>query len=80
MEEFNDADHSSNGVLLNSLSAIKQAHFQFHLLTDMCTSPSVLASQIEICEALLVAISGIRSSLAEDLMQTRGLPQLNGLN
>lgn len=78
MEEFNDVNDSPDGALWNSLSAIKQAHLQFHLLTDMCPAPTILASQIEICEVLLVAIAGIRSSLAEDLKRTRGPPQVNG--
>jgi hypothetical protein len=67
---------SFNGALWNSLSAIKQAHVQLHLLTGMRTSPTVLASQIELCEVLLDEISGIRSSLAKDLMQTRTSPAI----
>jgi hypothetical protein len=40
----------------------------------MRTSPTVLASQIELCDVLLVEISGIRSSLARDLKETRQPP------
>jgi hypothetical protein len=70
-------------ALRSSLTAIKQAHDQLHFLTGMCTTPTVLASQIELCDVLLVEISGIRSSLAKDLNDTRGAPQLSnhaGLN
>ena len=57
--------------LRDSLSAIRHAQIQLHHLTGTCTSPAMLASQIELCEVLLGEISGIRSSLAEDLAQTR---------
>jgi hypothetical protein len=67
----------SDGELWNSLSAIRQAHIRLHLLTGMRTSPNVLASQIELCDVLLLEISGIRSSLARDLKQTRGPPQVS---
>jgi hypothetical protein len=67
-----------NGTLRSSLSAIKQAHDQLHFLTGMCTTATVLASQIELCDVLLVEISGIRSSLAKDLNYTRGAPQPSG--
>jgi hypothetical protein len=62
----------ADGAVWHSLSAIKQAHDQLHLLTRMRTSTTVLASQIELCEVLLVEISDIRRSLASDLQQTRG--------
>jgi hypothetical protein len=62
----------SDGAFCNSLSAIKQAHIRLHHLTGMRTSPSVLASQIELCDVLLLEISGIRSGLAKDLKRTRG--------
>jgi hypothetical protein len=67
---------SFNGALWNSLSAIKQAHVQLHLLTGMRTSPTVLASQIELCDVLLDEISDIRTSLAKDLRQRRGSPAI----
>jgi hypothetical protein len=35
----------------------------------------VLAWQIELCDVLLVEISGIRSSLAKDLNHSRAAPQ-----
>jgi len=56
----------------NSLSAIKQAHIELQLLTGACTTPTVLASQIELCDVLLGEISGIHSILANDLKHTRG--------
>jgi hypothetical protein len=64
----------SDGAVWRSLSAIKQAHSQLHLLAGMRTSPTVLASKIELCDVLLDEISGIRRSLARDLKQTRGPP------
>jgi hypothetical protein len=44
----------------------------------MDTTATVLASQIELCDTLLVEISGIRSSLAKDLVHTRKAPQRGG--
>ena len=61
--------------LRSSLSAIKQAHDQLHLLTGVDTTATVLAWQIELCDVLLVEISGIRSGLAEDINHTRAAPQ-----
>jgi hypothetical protein len=61
--------------LRDSLSAIRHVQIQLRHLTHTCTSPTVLASQIELYEVLLDEISGIRSSLAEDIKQTRGPPQ-----
>jgi hypothetical protein len=69
---------SCDGALRSSLSAIKQAHDELHFLTGMCTTATVLASQIELCDVLLVEISGIRSSLAKDLNYSRGAPQPSG--
>jgi hypothetical protein len=62
---------SSDCALLDSLIAIRQAQLNLHRLTGMCTTASVLTSQIELCELLLVQISGIHDSLAEDLKQSR---------
>jgi hypothetical protein len=44
----------------------------------MGTTATVLAWQIELCDVLLVEISGIRSSLAKDLNHTRGAAQPRG--
>jgi hypothetical protein len=74
---------SSNGALWDSLSTIKHAQMELCHPTRRCISPSVLASQIELCEVLLVEISGIRSSLTKDLKETRRSPQAGsgaGLN
>lgn len=82
MSKSGHANGLPGGVLWNSLSAIKQAHVRLHLLTGVRTSPTVLASQIELCDVLLLEISGIRSNLARDLKQTRERPQAShvGLN
>jgi hypothetical protein len=76
MSEIGLVGGSFNGALWHSLSAIKQAHAQLYLLTGMQTSPTVLASQIELCEVLLDEISGIRTSLAKNLKQARGSPAI----
>ena len=78
MRKTSDAGTSCEGALRNSLSAIKQAHQQLHLLTGTDTTASVLAWQIELCDVLLVEISGIRSSLAKDFNYTRGAPRPGG--
>jgi hypothetical protein len=57
--------------LRDSLSVIRQIQIQLHVLTGMTTTANVLASRIELCDVLLVEISGIRSSLANDLRRTR---------
>jgi len=53
------------------LTAIRQAQDRIHLLNGMRASPTVLASQIELCDVLLVEISDIRSSLVRDLRASR---------
>jgi hypothetical protein len=75
MTKNGHANGFSGGILWNSLSTIKQAHVRLHLLTGARTSPTVLASQIELCDVLLLEISGISSNLARDLKQTRGRPR-----
>jgi hypothetical protein len=60
-----------NGAVSHSLSTIRHAHGQLHRLTGMRISPTVLASQIELCNLLLVEISDIHRSLARDLEQMR---------
>ncbi len=67
--------HVNSSALWNSLNAINHAQVRRHLLNRVRTSPGVVASQIELCEVLLVEISGIRSRLANDLRQTREPPQ-----
>jgi hypothetical protein len=71
MTRISDLGAPSNCALRESLSVIRQTHVQLHVLTGMMTTPTVLASRIELCDALLLAISGIRSSLIKDLQGTR---------
>jgi hypothetical protein len=78
MTKIDHINNSSNGALRDSLSAIKHAQIQLRHLTHTCASPTVLASQIELCEVLLAEISGVHSSLAKDIDQARGLPKANG--
>jgi hypothetical protein len=78
MRKISDVSDSYECALRSSLSAIKQAHDQLRLLTGTGTTATVLARQIELCDVLLVEISGIRSSLAKDLNYTRGAPQPGG--
>jgi hypothetical protein len=67
-----------DGAVLHALSTIRHAHGRLHRLTGMHTSsPSVLASQIELCDLLLVEISDIHNNLAKDLEQMRQ-PLVNG--
>jgi hypothetical protein len=75
MSKLDYANMSGDCAVRNSLGAIKQAHIRLHLLTGMCTTPSLLASRIELCDVLLDEISVIRSSLAKDIEHTRGAPQ-----
>jgi hypothetical protein len=74
MTKISDLAASSDCALRDSLSVIRQTHVRLHVLTDMTTTATVLASRIELCDALLLAISGIRSSLARDLRRTREPP------
>jgi hypothetical protein len=78
MRKIGHFNNSSDGALWDSLNAIRHAQIQLRHLTRTCTSPTALASQIELCEVLLGEISDIRSSLAEDLKQMRGPSQANG--
>jgi len=71
MRKSGPASVFNGGAVVHSLSAIRHAHGQLHRLTGMQTSPTVLASQIELCDLLLVEISGIHRSLARDLEQMR---------
>lgn len=74
MTKINDPTASSDYVLRESLSVIRLHHVQLHMLTDMTTTATALASRIELCDALLLAISGVRSSLSKDLQRTRESP------
>ena len=72
MRKTGHVNVSADCALGNSLNAIRQAHIQLHLLTDMGTSPALVASQIQLCDVLLVEIAGIHSSLARNLKQRHG--------
>jgi hypothetical protein len=72
MRKFIGVNVPPDCVLGNSLSAIKHAHNQLHILTGLRASPTLLASRIQLCDMLLVEIAGIRSSLARDLKEMRG--------
>jgi hypothetical protein len=78
MRKISDVSDSCEYALRSSLRAIKHAHDQLHRLTGMGTTATVLASQIELCDVLLVEISGVRSSLCKDLNHTRGAPRPGG--
>ena len=51
----------------DSLSTIKEARVRLDVLTGMSTTATMLASQIELCDVLLIVISSIRSTLVRDL-------------
>jgi hypothetical protein len=61
-----------NNALLHSLSTIQAAKAQFHLLTAINLTPTVLVSQIKLCDVLLWEIQAIRCSL-EGRMRSRGV-------
>jgi hypothetical protein len=50
-------------TLMHSLNTIQSAKTQFHVLTANSLTPTALASQIELCDVLLVEIQSISSSL-----------------
>ena len=64
-------------IVRDSLSTIKEAHVQLHLLTGTSATAALLVSQIELCDVLLDEISGIHTSLARDLKHTRLMPQVS---
>jgi hypothetical protein len=71
MRNSGEANGFGGGAVVHSLSAIRHAHGQLHRLTSMRTSPTVLTSQIELCDQLLIEISDIHRSLARDLERMR---------
>jgi hypothetical protein len=75
MTKISHLGASTDCALRESLSVIRQTHVQLHVLTGKMTTATVLASRIELCDALLLAISGVRNSLIRDLQLTRE-PQL----
>jgi hypothetical protein len=52
-----------NNALLHSLGAIQAAKTKFHLLTASSSTPTVLVSQIRLCDVLLGEIRAISCSL-----------------
>src|SRR5258708_39539584 len=64
--------HQTNDALLHSLSTIHAAKTRLHLLTSGTSTPSVLVSQIRLCDVLLREIRVIRSCL-DGRMKCRGM-------
>jgi hypothetical protein len=77
MTKTSHSDNSSDGTLRDSLGTIKHAQTQLRHLTRTCASRTQLASQIGLCEVLLAEISGVHSSLANDIKRAR-LPKAHG--
>jgi hypothetical protein len=50
MTKIGHINNSSGGTFRDSLGAIRHAQTQLRHLTRSCASPTVLASQIELCE------------------------------
>lgn len=64
-------DPAQGRALQDSLTIIRRVQGELNVLTSSSTTPTGLASRIELCEVLLREISGIRSSLAEHLKDAR---------
>jgi len=64
MTKIDHINNSSDGTLRDSLGAIKHAQTKLRHLTRTCASPTVLASQIELCDVLLAEISGIHNNFS----------------
>ena len=62
--EFHCGDELNNNTVLRSLSAIKAANMQFHLLAAGNPTPTALVTQIRLCDILLGEIRMIGASLA----------------
>jgi hypothetical protein len=62
MEEIHQ-DIAFNNKIIHSLSTIKTAKTQLRLLAMTNSTPTVLVSQIGLCDVLLSEIRGIRLSL-----------------
>jgi hypothetical protein len=61
-----------NNALLHSLSTIQAAKTEFHLFTASSLTPTVLVSQIRLCDVLLAEIRAISCSL-ERRMRYQGM-------
>ncbi|WP_157450440.1 hypothetical protein [Bradyrhizobium sp. ARR65] len=72
MQKIGDcSDDLFDRGLRHSLSTIKEAHVRLHGMTSLATTATLLASQIALCDVLLIEISGIRSSLAKHTLEVR---------
>ena len=60
-----------NGILQDSLSAIKRAHRQLHVVIGTAATPTVLMSRMELYGMLLGEVADIRSNLVAYLECTR---------
>ena len=74
MRNSGQANGFGGVAVVQSLDAIRHAHGQLDRLTGMRISPTVLASQIELCDQLLIEISDIHRSLSRDMALTRRPP------
>ena len=70
--EINYQAKLPKNALLRSLSTIQAAKTQLHLLTANNPTPTVLVSQIRLCNVLLREIGAVRFNL-EDRMRCRGM-------
>ena len=59
-----------------SLNTIKEAHVRLHVLNGKHITMAALASQIKLCDLLLLEISGIHRGLARDLERTHLTPRI----
>ena len=67
-----------NGILQDSLRAIKRAHRQLHVVTGTAATPTVLMSRMELYGILLGEVADIRSNLVAYLECTRAGGQIPG--
>jgi hypothetical protein len=63
-------------ALRASLDTIKGAYVQLHPQNGKCATMAALASQIELCDLLLLEISGIHTGLARDLEHIHRTPRI----
>ena len=65
----------SNNALLHSLSTIRAAKTKFHLLTASSSTPTVLVSQIRLCDILLGEIRTISCGLERRMRYRATIPR-----
>jgi hypothetical protein len=63
-------------AIRGSLNTIKEAHVRLQVLNAKHATMAALASQIELCDLLLLEISGIHTGLARDLEHTHLPPRI----